>query len=410
MFKFLLLLSFSFSLANSSANSFTNSFGNSQFFLEQRKGANFFNNIETEERIIDAKEFGIEFIRLSPNKWMCGSAKKQGDFLIGNTENPIVKPSKEDVTCLKDILDKAQKHNVKVILTMISLPYGRWRQHNKGIQERRVFESFEKQDFAIQFWVNLLKEIGPHPALAGINLLNEASPEKIGLKFKDWYTNDYAKWYKAVEGTPQDINLFNKKAVAQIRTVNKNIPIIIEGGFYATPYAFKILKPIDDENILYSAHTYEPFAYTNKSNKGKYKYNSPVPIGEEGYREIILNKKNIEKLLQPILDFQKKYNISSNKIIISEFGIYRTNPDAALHLKTLIEIFKQNKWHFAFYSFREDAWDGMDYELGTGKLKENYWNSIEKKKMPDYTPYKNNELILILKHAYTNGGSKKQNN
>ena len=32
--------------------------------------------------------------------------------------------------------------------------------------------------------------------------------------------------------------------------------------------------------------------------------------------------------------------------------------------------------HWAFYSFRE-AWDGMDYELGTKKLPWQYWEAVE---------------------------------
>ena len=34
--------------------------------------------------------------------------------------------------------------------------------------------------------------------------------------------------------------------------------------------------------------------------------------------------------------------------------------------------------HWAFYSFREDVWDGMDYELGAGKLSWQYWQAQER--------------------------------
>jgi hypothetical protein len=40
----------------------------------------------------------------------------------------------------------------------------------------------------------------------------------------------------------------------------------------------------------------------------------------------------------------------------------------AQYFLDLIAIFKKNGWHWAFYAFREDCWDGMDYELGDGQL------------------------------------------
>ena len=38
---------------------------------------------------------------------------------------------------------------------------------------------------------------------------------------------------------------------------------------------------------------------------------------------------------------------------------------AADYLSDLIKIFNQHDWHWAFFTFRQDFWDGMDYEIGT---------------------------------------------
>lgn len=43
--------------------------------------------------------------------------------------------------------------------------------------------------------------------------------------------------------------------------------------------------------------------------------------------------------------------------------------------------------HWAFYSFREDSWDGMDYELGSAKVPWRYWQAIENA-APDPLPRK----------------------
>ncbi|MNC68704.1 hypothetical protein D3C75_1193340 [compost metagenome] len=39
---------------------------------------------------------------------------------------------------------------------------------------------------------------------------------------------------------------------------------------------------------------------------------------------------------------------------------------------------EQQKVHWAFYAFREDGWDGMDYELGDKPLPGSYWQAVEK--------------------------------
>lgn len=54
------------------------------FWNQQRRGANLFNSVERPERLKAAKEFGVQVIRLAPNKWLNGRPENElGDFLIG---------------------------------------------------------------------------------------------------------------------------------------------------------------------------------------------------------------------------------------------------------------------------------------------------------------------------------------
>ncbi len=53
-------------------------------------------------------------------------------------------------------------------------------------------------------------------------------------------------------------------------------------------------------------------------------------------------------------------------------------PWAAEYLRDLVEIFERERWHWLFYSFREDNWEGMDYELGTTPPPEWYGSLSEK--------------------------------
>jgi hypothetical protein len=123
-----------------------------------------------------------------------------------------------------------------------------------------------------------------------------------------------------------------------------------------------------DNKILYSFHIYEPYEYTNyKKNQEKYEY--PGIINGKHWDQFAL-----EEYMKSVSSFQEKYKISSNRILVGEFGGNRFVPKIENYFKDLLEIFKKNKWHYAFYSFMEDTWDGMDYELGAKKLNYKYWD------------------------------------
>ena len=370
------------------------------FWDRQKGGANFFNNNEHEERYHIAKSLGIEFVRLAPNKWLNGRSKKNlGDFLIGRPDkfSGVVE---KDIEELIRVLDIAYKNRISVVITMLSLPENRWSQHNQGKQQLDIWKSFKNQEPAILFWQQFAKKLKGHPAIVGYNIKNEPSPELSAPKFGDWATEDYEGWYKKIKGTPSDINLFYQKVVSAIRKVDPDTPIIVDSGFYATPWAFNILEPILNKGeILYSFHMYEPYAYTNSKNRGQYVYSGEIPTGEKSdSKKWKWNKDKVREFLSPIEKWQEKYKIPSNRILAGELGVYRYNKGAAKYLDDVISVIKDYGWHWAFYSFREDDWDGMDYELGTKPPGWKYWQAIEAKKMPREEVYnRKSELFDTIK-------------
>jgi endoglucanase len=92
------------------------------FWKVQRKGANFFNQVPTYEWLEAASKLGLQFIRLAPDKWE--SADR--DFLIGNADN-YVSINEQDLAKLLKVLDEANALNLKVVITMLSLPGVRWK-------------------------------------------------------------------------------------------------------------------------------------------------------------------------------------------------------------------------------------------------------------------------------------------
>jgi hypothetical protein len=77
------------------------------------------------------------------------------------------------------------------------------------------------------------------------------------------------------------------------------------------------------------------------------------------------DKKALTKYLESIGEFQKRSQIPSNRILVGEFGCYRKQKGLPKYFSDLVSIFNKNGWHWAFYAFREDSWDEIDYELDT---------------------------------------------
>jgi hypothetical protein len=162
-----------------------------------RQGANFFNEVESAERFVAAQRAGIQLVRLAPNKWLNGRpAAERGDFLLGRPEK-FTALHEGDLARLKQVLDDAEAAKVKIVLTMLSLPGSRWKQHNQGVQELALWQDFSRQAEAIECWRQLAAALRSHPAIVGYDVLNEPAPERVRPRFVDWFTADW----QAIAGT-----------------------------------------------------------------------------------------------------------------------------------------------------------------------------------------------------------------
>lgn len=375
------------------------------FWNTQRKGANYFNETPSEEWFIAAKEIGIQFARLAPDKWK----SEERDFLIGNAD-AFSEISLRDLETLKTVLDQAQHHGIKVLLTLLSLPGSRWKQNNHDRDDLGLWEHKEYREQAVLAWKSLATALKDHPAIVGYNILNEPHPELL-FSIRDYSEVNFQQWYGSVKGSLADLNLFYRDIANAIREVDLSTPIIIDAGLYATPWAMTYLSPLEDDKIIYSFHMYEPYAYTTrKINQGQFTYPGPVPLKLEEAAEgkrldaalIQWNLETLQEFLLPVLEWQKKHHIPGARVLVGEFGCDRTAKGAEEYLAHLTHIFDTHQWHWAFYSFREDGWDSMDYELGSEKLSWKYWEAAEHR--ASLNPFrKDNRLFDTIKNALKKG-------
>ena len=351
------------------------------FWDQQRKGANGDGGLPSDE-LFDAADAdkwfqaaaaaGIEFIRLSPVTWRL---QKQ-DFLLGTADDFRAIPE-QDFLKLTTVLDLAQKYNVKVVLTMFSLPGARFRQDNNNQSDYRLWTDEKYQQQACNFWKSLAARLNDHPAIVGYNPLNEPHPaRRDGIVAEN--ADGFEEWLTRHKETTSDLNRFNRRIVKAIRSEDTENPIILDCWLHSSVEGFRYLTPVDDEAVLYAFHYYGPWTFsTYRINKQRFSYPDKMPVGESDETEA-WTVENIRQDIQPVIEWAKRYQVPMSRIIAEEFGCDRRVSGAKDFLEDVLRVLDGEGWHWAFYSFRSPGWDGMDYELGTKKLGWKYWEEREK--------------------------------
>lgn len=367
-----------------------------------KKGANVFNRNVTTDLVKAASGYRIGFVRLAPDKF----ETNYKDFLIGNADN-YQELIPEDLNHLKNILDNFHKEKIPIVLTMLSLPGSRWKQLNNDTDDLRLWTSVDFRKQAAKFWQDLAKELKNHPGIVGYDILNEPHPERMYMK--DQANLNISRSDRNVQTEIQNV-LFNfyNLTVNSIREVDLETPIVLESSNYADPKALEKLQPMADDNLLYSFHMYEPFQYTNQEqNQGKYTYPgyasmSPTECLTCPAELQYWDKLKVKDYLSAVARFQEKHDIPSSRILAGEFGGHRTSKGLEFYFQDLIDIFHKHQWHHAVYAFREDVWDGMDYEFGDKKIPFHKLQAILEGKEEMVNHYLNNSVFNILKENWSN--------
>jgi hypothetical protein len=364
------------------------------------KGANCMNEVPTEQWFMNASAINIQWVRLAYDKW----DTDERDFLLGDVTDYRGLVTK-DLKKLKEVLSWVQKYNLKVVITPLSLPGCRWSQNNNNKPDLRLWEDYAFQQKAIQFWIDLASELKDFSCIVAYDILNEPCPElltNIEEQTVPGEADRFLDWYSQYKDTPRDLFLFYQRIIKAIRAVDTETPIMVESGFYAQPSAYlEWPDKLEDLKVLYSFHIYEPYDYTsvnNFRNGGKYVYPGKILFGSD---EIWWDKSVMELYMKPFTEWLDRQSIPINRIVAAEFGCMRKNKGVEAYLEDILTLLEERGYHWAFYSYQEDGWDGYDYELGTQDLGWEYWKAIEGGEKP-LLPRKNNSLFdIILKRLMT---------
>ncbi len=344
------------------------------FWNIPRHGGNSFNRLPPDQAYFDALSgYGATWVRLSYDKWQ--SAER--DFLLGDADAYQGLPA-ADLATLRATLDRAHKAGLKVVIAPLSLPGMRWSQNNQGQFDDRLWQDKRYWLQAAAFWRDLARELKGHPAIAAYNLVNEPAPEKQGGLAEHADPGQMQQWYARQQGSARDLPALYRQLIAAIREEDADTPVMLDAGWFAAADAFGYWPaPLEDPRVLYSVHMYEPYLVTsapNMTRKQPIAYPGPAPFAGQTQQ---WDGQRVAQYLRQPLDWAAAMNVPRSRLVVGEFGCMRRLPGCRQYLEDVLSVLDRHRLHWAFYSFREDNWDGMDYELGSAKVPWRYWQAIE---------------------------------
>jgi len=362
------------------------------FWSQTRRGTNSFNHTETVAHLVGAKEFGAGFVRVAIDKWHSESR----DFLAGDMDHydGLVAA---DAAKLRAILDGAAAHGVPILVTALGVPGDRWVQHNGDMQDTRIWHDKTWWAAAARYWGDIARTFKGHKAIAGYDVLNEPVPEwNAGLDDSNDSQVHRDAWCARIKGTARDLYGLYRAIVAAIRAQDPDVPIVLESGLWSKPMAVRCMEPIVDPHVIYSIHMYEPYAYTTfRENQGKWRYPGRAPYGGRMYD---WDAAALANWFRPMLDWADAHGIKHDRLLLGEFGCDRRVEGCAAYLHDVIAAAESARMHWAFYAFREDGWDAMDYEIGSGPTPAGYWDAVVRSEAPN-PPHIPNPMAQTLRDA-----------
>jgi endoglucanase len=164
------------------------------------------------------------------------------------------------------------------------------------------------------------------------------------------------------------------KTLAAIRAIDPDRAVVIGGNHYNAAAELQNLVLVDDPNVIYTFHFYEPMMFTHQkagwvAEAVRYdqELDYPGPLTGlnaflEAYPEFkpafawqadaVMDRTMLESFLQPALDFQTR---TGKKLYCGEFGVIDTAPmDSQIRwLADITALLRENRIGYAVWSYKQ---------------------------------------------------------
>ena len=303
-----------------------------------------FDNYITKADVENLASFGIDHVRLAFDQ-----------IVLEEFDNPY--HYRENVFChIDDFLGWAKECGLNVILNL-----------HKAVgcycdcgDMKKLLDEPEYQDRFVALWLEFERRYHDKGREIVFELMNEVT------------SSDSLKW-----------NELYKRTIAEIRKLNKDRLIMIGSASWNSVDKLKELEVLDDPNVVYTFHFYDPFEFTHQRgvlqpNNHYYNREMPYPGDIERYRDyqkvIHGNERSymgdkemgrdfIWRRLSPALDFMKAHPDAI--LTLGEFGTIRSCPVKWREnwCRDVIAFCDANGIPFTIWNYLSTPYDGNRFSL-----------------------------------------------
>jgi aryl-phospho-beta-D-glucosidase BglC (GH1 family) len=299
-----------------------------------------------------------DFCRIA--EWGLSNIRLPFDYALIHGEQPG-EIKEKGLAWIDLALDWAQESNLKVILDMHRLPgYSFIDGAEKPGQVPPLFTDPAQQEFFFELWRLLSQRyLNRHENLV-FELANEiAAPTG-------------ARW-----------NELAAETVRAIREIDATRPLVVGSNCWNVCSTYTDMAIIDDPNIIYNFHFYNPFPFTHQKaswapelmfynqtirypGKSQGLYAAAQRARCEGKEHLVpglrslgdffeerrSDKQHLVELMQPALDFAHKHKVP---LYCGEFGVIKNAPreDAFRWYRDILEIFAENDIAWSLWSYQD---------------------------------------------------------
>jgi hypothetical protein len=236
-------------------------------------------------------------------------------------------------------LEWCEQYGLMVVIDLHSPPGGKGTVSGYIGSDHRLFTDRAAQDILVAVWEKMARRYRDRKIVWGYDIANEPVEEVVEEGVDDWQA-------------------LAERVAKAIYAIDKRHAIIVEAPPWGGPASLRDFLPLPVPNVVYSAHMYEPGAFTHQGVFDK----NQKPVSYPGLIDgKMWDKAALEAALKPVIDFQKKYNAH---IYLGEFSAIRWAPgdSAYQYLRDVIEIFEKYEWDWSYHAYRE--WNGWSVEHG----------------------------------------------
>jgi aryl-phospho-beta-D-glucosidase BglC (GH1 family) len=236
-------------------------------------------------------------------------------------------------------LPHCERYGLLVALDLHSPPGGKATVSGYIGSDDRLFTDRSVQEKFVEVWRRLATRYRHAKAIWGYDLANEPVEDHVEDGCDDWHA-------------------LAERAARAIRAIDPERAIICEAPPWGSPESLAEFAPLAVSNVVYSVHMYVPAEFTHQ---GVHRPTDQPVFYPGTIRGKHWDKAALRAVLQPVVDFQRAYNVH---IYIGEFSAIRWAPgdSARRYLQDVIELFEEHEWDWSYHAFRE--WQGWSVEHG----------------------------------------------